>query len=731
MSKSLPHPQARLGSSGRHTIAFAVAMTISVPLMAQQVTIGTGQFGSGSVLCSQAATAATFDCLSQTNGGGTALINGVASSTASLDGYAQAPGTIAIGDTNTQAVQYYDIAIGSAAVASGGYSIALGSTAAAAGTSSIALGNGATAPSNDGIALGDGAVAQNTRGIYIGTGAGTGTATNPANTDNVGIGGSAGQNVNGYNNNAVGNRTGSNITGSYNLAFGTDAGSNVTGVVIGDNVALGSNTGNNLTGDFNLAAGPATGNFVTGSNNVALGAFTGVGTAGAPLTVSNTVAIGYTTMATADNAIAIGTNATASGTSSIAIGNANIVSGTGSGAIGDPNTITGNGSYAVGNNNTIHANNAFVLGSGVTIAAGLDGSVALGNGSTVAAPVATAGVAIGATRYTFAGATPSSVVSVGAPGSERQISNVAAGQISATSTDAINGSELYATNQALSSLANGGAGTVQYSNAGTPTTPNGGTPSQNLTLVGAGTGPVTLHNVAAGSTTATSTDAVNGGQLNTLGSSIATNLGGGATYNSTTGTVTAPAYTVQGATYNTVGGAIGAVNTDLSKLASGSAGTVQYSNAATPTTPNGGVATQNLTLVGATAAPVTLHNVAAGSASTDAVNVGQLTNAVSTAVGTSEAYTNSQLVGFQNEIEAVQRNADAGTASGMAMSGVPQSYLPGKTMVAAGVAGYGSEQAMALGLSKLSDNGRWVMKLNGSANTRGKYGAAVGAGVTW
>jgi trimeric autotransporter adhesin len=104
---------------------------------------------------------------------------------------------------------------------------------------------------------------------------------------------------------------------------------------------------------------------------------------------------------------------------------------------------------------------------------------------------------------------------------------------------------------------------------------------------------------------------------------------------------------------------------------------------------------------------------------------------VSSAVGTSEAYTNNQLLGFQNELEAVQRNADAGTASGMAMSGVPQSYLPGKTMMAAGVAGYGSEQAMALGLSKLSDNGRWVVKLNGSANTRGKYGAALGAGVTW
>jgi autotransporter adhesin len=52
-------------------------------------------------------------------------------------------------------------------------------------------------------------------------------------------------------------------------------------------------------------------------------------------------------------------------------------------------------------------------------------------------------------------------------------------------------------------------------------------------------------------------------------------------------------------------------------------------------------------------------------------------------------------------------------------------------MMAAGVAAYGSQSSMALGLSTLSENGRWVMKLNGSANTRGKYGAAVGAGITW
>ena len=94
------------------------------------------------------------------------------------------------------------------------------------------------------------------------------------------------------------------------------------------------------------------------------------------------------------------------------------------------------------------------MGNNVTIAAGLDGAVALGNGSTVAASNPTASTTILGTTYNFAGAAPAvgGVVSVGAAGAERQIKNVAAGRISATSTDAINGSQLYATNTAIENL---------------------------------------------------------------------------------------------------------------------------------------------------------------------------------------------------------------------------------------------------------------------------------------
>ena len=110
------------------------------------------------------------------------------------------------------------------------------------------------------------------------------------------------------------------------------------------------------------------------------------------------------------------------GNYSTAVGYKNNVSGSNSGAFGDPNTITGNRSYAVGNDNNIAGDDNFVLGSNVNIGAGISNSVALGNNSTVSS---------------------SNEVSVGSAGKERKITNVADGVISATSTDAVNGKQLY------------------------------------------------------------------------------------------------------------------------------------------------------------------------------------------------------------------------------------------------------------------------------------------------
>ncbi|KAE9541406.1 YadA-like family protein [Ursidibacter maritimus] len=179
------------------------------------------------------------------------------------------------------------------------------------------------------------------------------------------------------------------------------------------------------------------------------------------------------------DAIAIGTGSTAAGEQSISVGFGNVVTGDNSGAFGDPSFISGNGTYAlgnnngaegapvaannagvfgnnnkmngggeesriVGNNNTVNVANTFVVGNDVT--ATQANSVILGNDSTDR-PATTENTATVRT-YTYSGfegkgAPDKGVVSVGAKGKERQIINVAAGNISATSTDAINGSQLY------------------------------------------------------------------------------------------------------------------------------------------------------------------------------------------------------------------------------------------------------------------------------------------------
>ena len=126
--------------------------------------------------------------------------------------------------------------------------------------------------------------------------------------------------------------------------------------------------------------------------------------------------------ATSTGSTGLGADNNVTGEYSTAVGYKNKVSGNHSGAFGDPNVVTGNGSYAFGNDNTIKGDNNFVLGNNVTIDAGIQNSVALGNNSTVSS---------------------SNEVSVGSATLQRKITNVADGEVSATSTDAVNGRQLY------------------------------------------------------------------------------------------------------------------------------------------------------------------------------------------------------------------------------------------------------------------------------------------------
>ena len=118
-----------------------------------------------------------------------------------------------------------------------------------------------------------------------------------------------------------------------------------------------------------------------------------------------------------------------------------------------------------------------------------------------------------------------------------------------------------------------------------------------------------------------------------------------------------------------------------------------------------------------------ITNLAAGAAPTDAVNVSQLA-----ALDTKVNNTINQL-GYK--LGDVEDNANAGTSAAMATAALPQAYLPGKSMIAGGMGTYNGQSAAAIGISKLSDNGRWVIKVNGTADSQGNFGGAVGAGFHW
>lgn len=132
------------------------------------------------------------------------------------------------------------------------------------------------------------------------------------------------------------------------------------------------------------------------------------------------------------------------------------VKGNMSGAFGYKNSITADNSYVVGSNSNVSADGAMVLGSNASVTAknavalgnntkvDNESAVALGTGSETAAAVATPSATINGAVHNFAGINPASTVSVGKAGMERTITNVAAGRISSTSTDAINGSQLHA-----------------------------------------------------------------------------------------------------------------------------------------------------------------------------------------------------------------------------------------------------------------------------------------------
>lgn len=119
---------------------------------------------------------------------------------------------------------------------------------------------------------------------------------------------------------------------------------------------------------------------------------------------------------------------------------------------------------------------------------------------------------------------------------------------------------------------------------------------------------------------------------------------------------------------------------------------------------------------GIDAANRTISNVAPGVRATDAVNVAQLNTAVNNVF---------------RQVHSVEKDAQAGIAMAIATAGLPQAYLPGKSMMAISGGTYRGQSGYAFGFSHVTDNGRYVIKASGSGNSQGHFGASVGMGWQW
>lgn len=249
------------------------------------------------------------------------------------------------------------------------------------------------------------------------------------NSDNVSLGGQAGAtNSNPYSHSGDPNATGNNI------AIGRVA---LNGSQGGGNVALGAKTFMEGKGDYNFLGNFAAGFKSTISDTIAIGAFAGSNAKG---NKNVWLGSGQAGGSTGNNTVLIGSNSTVDGNFNYGIGHNAVLKGESNAVVGAYNHVT--------------ANNTYVLGDHVTTT--LDNAVVLGSHSTAesADVVSTPSYTYAGGTVNFAGTAPVSTVSVGATGQERTITHVAAGRVSADSTDAINGSQLYGANQQIDNLYN-------------------------------------------------------------------------------------------------------------------------------------------------------------------------------------------------------------------------------------------------------------------------------------
>ncbi len=354
---------------------------------------------------------------------------------------------------------------------------------------------------------------------------------------------------------------------------------------------------------------------------------------------------------------------------SVATGSEAIAIGPNAVASGDDSIASGNGAISSGIGSIAMGSNADASGDG-SVATGSNAK-ASGKDSTAmgngAVSTAANSVALGANSL----ADRADSVSVGSAGHERQITNLAAGT---EDTDAVNVAQLKEisgdvtnVNNAITKISNGTDGMFQVNNTNNLSKPT--VEGKNALAGGAGASASGSNSMAVGMQSKSS-------------------------------------------------------GTDSVALGNSSSATARNSVALGT---NSVADRDNTVSVGSVGGERQIANVAAGTKGTDAVNVSQLNEGINN----SYQYTDNKFDSLKNMVEDNKNKMSAGVAGAMAMASLPQPYAPGASMVSMGGGTFQSQSAVALGVSAISDNGKWVTKVAGTTNSQGDFGASLGVGYQW
>ncbi|MEG1251078.1 MAG: YadA-like family protein, partial [Citrobacter sp.] len=392
-----------------------------------------------------------------------------------------------------------------------------------------------------------------------------------------------------------------------------------------------------------------------------------------------------------EDSLAVGADSLAVGAKTVVNGDAGIGIGYGSLVVQD--AING---IAIGS--SAHANHA--------------NSIAMGNGSQT-----TVGAQSNYTAYNM-DAPQNSVgeFSVGSTNGQRQITNVAAGS---QDTDAVNVGQLKVTDARVES------NTTSINNLNNQVS-NLDTRVTNIEngigdIVTTGSTKYFKTNTTGADANAQGADsiAIGSGSIAAADNSVA--LGTGSIADETN-TISVGSSTNHRRITNVAAGKNDTDAVNVAQLKSSTEGGVRYG-----TNEDGTINYSTLNLGDGKGGTTQISNVSAAVNDHDAVNYAQLKQSIQD----TNSYTDQKMVEMDNKVKGVEKKMSGGVASAMAMTALPQAYTPGASMTSIGGGTYNGESAVALGVSMVSANGRWVYKLQGSTNSQGEYSAALGAGIQW